>query len=278
MTKDNDQARPDSPAGSDTCGPADDRTMAAADAAPPVGGEPSPSPAAAAQTAKRPLGWKFWLTVGIVVVLVAAALWWLQRTGGFAVFSSPEAMQAYVKGYGAWAPVVFFLLQAAQVVAAPIPGNVTAMAGGFLFGFWKATALSIGATVVGSVAAFALARGFGRPLVVRLVGASVVDKYVDIVSRKGLPLLFAMFLLPFFPDDALCFIAGLAAVSWPVFLLMMLFTRPPGLIMSSLVGSGVVQMPIWGWVLIGAAALALVWLSYRYGEKINEWLLRRMAK
>ena len=48
--------------------------------------------------------------------------------------------------------------------------------------------------------------------------------------------------------------------------------------MSSLVGSGVVQMPIWGWVLIGAAALALVWLSYRYGEKINEWLLRRMAK
>ena len=226
---------------------------------------------------KKRMGWKGWTITALVVAALVGLYFWLRANGWLTLFSSPQAMQETVRGTGAWAPVIFFLLQAGQVIAAPIPGNVTAMAGGFLFGFWPATALSVAATITGSIAAFALARGFGRPLVARMVGVDLVEKYVDLVGRRGLGLLFAMFLLPFFPDDALCFIAGLTAISWPVFLIMMAVTRPPGLIMSALVGSGSIVMPIWGWVRIGTAALGLVWLSYRYGERLNAFLLRVMG-
>jgi len=36
--------------------------------------------------------------------------------------------------WGIWAPVIFILLQALQVIVAPIPGEVTGVLGGFLFG------------------------------------------------------------------------------------------------------------------------------------------------
>ena len=227
---------------------------------------------------QKKMPWWGWALLGLAVAGLVVLYFWLKNTGRLAVFSSVEAFRAYVSGFGVWAPLIFFLLQAAQVVAAPIPGNVTALAGGAMFGFWPALGMSVTATVLGSAIAFALAKAFGRPLVVRMVGQQVVEKYVDVVARKGTWLLFAMFLIPFFPDDALCFIAGLTAISWPLFLIIVIIARPPGLIFSTLVGSGQIVMPIWGWVLIGAAALGLMVLSFRYGEKINDWLMEKLMK
>lgn len=211
-----------------------------------------------------------------LVAIIAAGLVgyiWLKSQGLLAIFSSTDELQAYVQGFGPAAPAVFFLLQFAQVIISPIPGNVTTLAGGALFGFWKAFLLSAGAVIAGSMAAFGLARAFGRPLVVRLVGEKAVTRYVDTLASRQRLLLILFFLLPFFPDDALCLIAGLTGMGWVFFTVVLVLTRPWGLIFSALVGSGAITLPIWGWALIGAASLALLVASAKWGSRWEEKLL-----
>ena len=56
----------------------------------------------------------------------------------------------------------FFLLQFLSVVLAPIPSNITAAAGGVLFGTWPSFFLTFAAVVAGSLLLFWLARVLGR--------------------------------------------------------------------------------------------------------------------
>ena len=152
----------------------------------------------------------------------------LKDTEAFKIFESTQALQEYVGGFGAWAPAIFMLLQIAQVIIAPIPGNVTTLAGGAMFGFGPALAYSTIAILIGSLIAFGIGRVCGRPLVNKLAPADVVDKYLNVLAGKQRMTLALMFLFPFFPDDVLCLLAGLTGYSWGWFAVMVLLTRPGG--------------------------------------------------
>jgi len=201
----------------------------------------------------------------------------LRRSGQLAMFSSAEALQAWVDGFGAAAPAVFFVVQMIQVVVSPIPGSVTTLVGGMLFGLWPAFALSTAAVLCGSLLAFGLARVFGRPLVVHLVGPRITERYLGAMTSRARIALLLMFLLPFFPDDALSLVAGLTGLSWLFFGLAVLCTRPWGLLFSSLVGSGMVRVPVWGWALIAAATAAIAGVAIKWGPSIERRLYRRIA-
>jgi uncharacterized membrane protein YdjX (TVP38/TMEM64 family) len=207
------------------------------------------------------------------VVALSALYYWLQATGNLGVFSSKDTFKAWLQSLGAWADAVFFLLQLAQVLIAFIPGEVTGVAGGIALGFWRAMAIGTLGIATGSLIAFLLARKFGRPLVVRLAGGSVIDKYMDTVNRNSVWLLFAMFLLPFFPKDALSYVAGLTGIACPVFFIISFIGRLPGQVVSTLVGSGMISIPWWGWGIIALASGGLVYLSFRYSERISDWLM-----
>lgn len=209
-------------------------------------------------------------TIALVVVPAVMVANRVETPGGFReVFSSKDTLRDFVESYGVTAPLVFFLLQTMQIVIAPIPGNVTTVAGGMLFGFWKSFALTTAALVCGSSIAFMLSRMLGRPLVDRFVSPKVIDRYFDRLSRRYTVYLFLLFLFPFFPDDALCFLAGLTAIRYPVFLLIVLVARPPGLAFSALVGAGLISMPLWGWIALVLVSVLLLYLSLKYGERIE---------
>src|SRR5206468_9226443 len=63
-----------------------------------------------------------------------------------------------LREWGLLAPVVFIGLQGLQVVIAPIPGQLTAILGGYLFGQWAGLLYSTIGLTLGSVAAFGLGR------------------------------------------------------------------------------------------------------------------------
>jgi len=59
---------------------------------------------------------------------------------------------------------IFILIQITQVVAAPIPGELTGLIGGYIYGpLWGTLYSTIGLTI-GSWIAFSLARRLGEPL------------------------------------------------------------------------------------------------------------------
>lgn len=222
--------------------------------------------------------WKFALIIAAIVALTAV-YFWLKETGRLGVFSSKETFRDWLSQFGAWAPFIFILLQIAQVIVAFIPGEVTSVAGGLMFGFGWGIVLNIFGIALGSVIAFAVARKLGRPAVIKLAGGSAtIDKYMDKIDRNSVWLLFMMFLLPFFPKDALCYVAGLTGVAWPVFILISFFGRLPGQVMSALVGADIITVPIWGWVLIALGAAGLLVLSFKYSERIQDWLMRKLGR
>jgi uncharacterized membrane protein YdjX (TVP38/TMEM64 family) len=224
-----------------------------------------------------------WIFVLCAILVAVAILYYIGKNNGwFTLFEDKESLQAYVASFGAWAPLAFFALQFLQVILSPIPGSVTTLVGGVLFGFFYGFLLSFTAVFLGSIGAFLLGKKFGRPLVERIAGKEVVEKYMETVSSRQRILLILMFVFPFFPDDILCLIAGLSALNLPSFMLIVILTRPWGLLFSALVGSGFISVPMWAWFIIAAIAIALLVLATKYAplieERTHNWLKKTFLK
>ena len=213
----------------------------------------------------------FWISILVLIAAAVIIIYYVGiNNGWFSPFESKENVQAYVKSFGAWAPLAFFFLQFIQVILSPIPGSITTVAGGVLFGFFYAFLISTAAVFLGSVCAFLLGKIFGRPLVEKIAGKDIVDKYMKTVSSRQKMVLIMMFLLPFFPDDILCLIAGLSAMRLPYFSLLVIITRPWGLLFSALVGSGMIHMPGWGWIALAVVAALIFIITLKYAPSIED--------
>lgn len=211
-----------------------------------------------------------------VLLLFLFLCWGLWATGFFQVAHSPEGMQAYIQRFAPYSHGVFFLLQLVSVIVAPIPSNLTTVAGGLLFGAWSSFLLSTVAVVLGSAIVFQLSRRLGQPFAQKFVSGGTWERYGEVIRRKRDVFLFLAFLFPFFPDDLLCIMAGLTNIPFRRFLILVLLGRPWGLLAAAAVGGSVVSIPWWGMALLGVGGLALFLGALRYGDRIEEWIIERL--
>lgn len=152
--------------------------------------------------------------------------------------SNRDQILLAVESFGFFAPLVYILLQIVQTVAAPIPGQVVGSVGGFLFGPWGILWTLIG-SLIGDYIVFRLARRFGRPLLEKLFSPATIRKFDFIVDAKSASLiLFAIFLLPGFPDDVVCYIAGLTKLPIRRLMLLVGLGRLPTIILTNYLGAG----------------------------------------
>ena len=220
--------------------------------------------------------WALTLLSTLLLLSLGGILLW--NTGFFRAATSLEGLQAYIQAFSPYSHLVFFLLQLFSVVIAPIPSNITAMAGALLFGAVPSFLLTWAAVVLGSAVVFQLARRLGRAFADRFVSRTLSDRYLEVIRRKRDVFLAMAFLFPFFPDDILCILAGLTEISFPRFLVLVILFRPWGLLVASAVGGSVVSVPPWGMVLLGLGGLALFLLGMKYGDRIEAALLRRLGR
>lgn len=208
----------------------------------------------------------------VALVLLCAGVWFLYASGFFAAAATVQGLQDYILGFAPYSHLTFFLLQLLSVIIAPIPSNISAAAGGVLFGTWPSFAMTVGAVLLGSGVVFGLARGLGRPFAERFVSTRVSEKYLDTIRTKRDTFLVLAFLFPFFPDDVLCILAGLTEISFARFFVIAVCTRPWGLLFASALGGAALDVPLWAMVLMGAAGLVFFLLGMKYGEDVERWL------
>lgn len=187
---------------------------------------------------------------------------------------SATGITNWVLSFGTWAPFVYLSIMVAQVIASPIPAGPVALAGALIFGVWEGLALALTGSVIGSVLIFFVARRWGEPLVVRLVGERIYRKYVGILDAKGW-WLFAILLFPFMPDDAVVALAGLSALSFRRFLVVMVVGRIPGSTMTALLASDWVTSSTATWISIGLVVAVILALGFVYKERLESWMFRR---
>lgn len=146
------------------------------------------------------------MVAGTVVVLAAVvAVVLLVRSGGV------HDVRRVVASSGAWAPVLFVLLQAVVTIT-PLPRTVFTVAAGVLFGSISGVLLTILGTTLAALAAYWL---------VRFVGGGFVDRHahrpgVAWVRRRldhsGLLAVVSLRLIPAVPFAVMNYASGLAGV------------------------------------------------------------------
>jgi uncharacterized membrane protein YdjX (TVP38/TMEM64 family) len=175
----------------------------------------------------------------------------------------------FLDSLGPAAFVGFIILQAAQVVAAPIPGEVTGLLGGFLYGKFTGIVLSTIGLTIGSYIAFSLSRTFGRPLVDRFVNKSTIERFDYLLHHKGAFLVFLLFLIPGFPKDYLCYILGLGHLSTMEFLVIGATGRLFGTILLTLGGDYIRHHEYGKFSILVGVALIVVFIAMAYRDKLE---------
>jgi uncharacterized membrane protein YdjX (TVP38/TMEM64 family) len=197
---------------------------------------------------------------GITVVLLVAALLWGQPL--MDALGNREQAKQLIESAGIFGPLVFILIQIAQVVVAPLPGQVSGLVGGYLFGVIPGTIYSLIGATVGFLIIFAMARKLGRPFVERYFSKELIGKFDYITKSKGTLALFIIFLLPAFPDDLICYLAGLSKIPIRKLLLVSIAGRLPGYLILSMTGSGLSYENMNPIIITLAAALILFGLAF----------------
>jgi len=197
-------------------------------------------------------------------------------------FSSIKSLKQYILSTREKGVLVYILIQLLQVVFLPIPASVICIVGSLIYGPLLGSLYCCIGVCVGSLISFFVGRIFGFKLVTWIVGKENTEKYSEIIRKRGIVFLGLAFLLPMFPDDILCFIAGVTKIKVKNFIWVTILTRPIGVICMAIFGSGyIIPYRGWGiyaWVLILIIAMTLVYIVLRFQDKLQEFILKKVLK
>ena len=165
-------------------------------------------------------------------------------------FSDLNAVIKSIQGYGIWGPVVLFILFVLQVFFALIPGQALMVASGYIYGFTGGLLLTWSSLVIGGQAAFWLARHYGRPFAEKWISPSILDRWDKSAAGQGIGFYVITLVLPFFPNDGMCYVAGLGNMSSRRFLIANILGRGIASFLTVIVGAYAKQIPVIIWVAI----------------------------
>lgn len=182
--------------------------------------------------------------------------------------------RTYLRGFGAWAPVVSAALMLLQSVAAPLPAFVITFTNGLLFGWARGALLSWSSAMAGAALCFGIARSLGRPVVERLVGGARPLESSDLFFRRyGNRAVLVSRLLPFVSFDVVSYGAGLTPISFWSFLVATGLGQLPATLLYSYLGQNLTgSVRVLFWVFSITAALLVA------GTTLGPVFLRRIRR
>jgi uncharacterized membrane protein YdjX (TVP38/TMEM64 family) len=213
----------------------------------------------------------------LIGTILTVGTYLLYSFGLIDLFLDRHRMMKFIREHRAYSTLIFIGLQALQVVAAPVPGEVTGFVGGYFFGtFWGVIYSTIGLTI-GSWVAFMLARMLGRHIVEVVVNPEIIKKYDYVMKHKGLFLAFVMFLIPGFPKDILCYVLGLGHMRQRNFLLVSTSGRLFGTTLLTIGGNLFRDARYGAFFTVVGLGIAAILLVMIYRENIERWFRRIQA-
>jgi len=219
-----------------------------------------------------------WIIGGAIIATLVASCGWLVLTNAPAyqflvrLYVDKRFLKHTLREWGVLAPVIFIGLQALQVIIAPIPGELTGILGGYLFGQWVGLLYSTIGLTLGSLVAFAVGRWLGARYVRKLVSADIWRKMGFIVEAEGAILCFIIFLMPGIPKDMACYLFGLSPMPFWVFAVVSTLGRIPSTWVLSAQGARTASGDYLQVVLLTAMVVAVALPVYYYRNRLVEWL------
>ena len=150
--------------------------------------------------------------LGVGALAAAVLLVPALRDGVASVLSGDAArLRGELLGLGTGGALVLVGLMLVHAVV-PFPSEVLNAAAGFVYGFWVALPLVLAGWLVSALATYAIGRGAGRPLLLRLAGEQRLEEGSRVVERGGWTALLAARLIPIVPYSLVGYVSGAAGV------------------------------------------------------------------
>lgn len=144
-------------------------------------------------------------------------------------FSDLDTFQDYVNSYGVFGPIILGIFQCFKVIYAFIPGTIGYIAGPTIFGTLIGIIANYVGICAGSFIVFGLSKKYGNSIIRQIFSQKKYNKYMNWIKGKTdrfSVLLWFLLLIPFSPDDFLCYFAGLTDMKFRRFALIILTVKP----------------------------------------------------
>ncbi len=186
------------------------------------------------------------------------------------IITDQDLVSAYLKSFGPLGPIVLFVLMLAQVFVAVIPGHALMVTAGYVYG-GLGLGIVIASTVIGSQVAFLVARFYGRGLIYKLASPEIINRWDKAAYKQGILFYFFSFVLPIFPSDLMCYVAGLATIPARRFLVANILGRTVCAVFVTLIGIYGMHPPVWFWVaaLAGISTFFVSWAIYKRKQEAS---------
>lgn len=216
-----------------------------------------------------------------IMLFILSVYFVLNFCGLWEKLNSVSKFKSFILSLGFYGRSAFVLFQFLQVTFIPIPSPILIIAGSIIYGPFQAGLLSFAGILLGSAFAFFLGKIFGQKIVRFMVGKEAQKKWTKFLNNCKFSFVLMM-LLPCFPDDILCLVAGLTDMSWTFFMVTQFITRPIGIFSVSIFSSGnLIPYHGWGlivWAVIFILAFFLIYLSNKYSQNIESFLKRIFSR
>lgn len=180
-------------------------------------------------------------------------------------FSDREAVSQAIQSSSWWGPAILIFLFVLQTFLAFIPGQALMLASGYIYGFLGGFLITWLSLVAGGQAAFWLARRYGRGFAEKWISPAVLDRWDRSAAGQGIGFYAITLVLPLFPNDAMCYVAGLGRISARGFLIANLLGRGLASVITAAIGAYGSQIPAQVWIGTGVLIVlgVLIWQVIR---------------
>lgn len=208
----------------------------------------------------------------VLVILGGYVAWDVHFFGPLTrLFNNREELMEIVNQAGILGPSAYVFLQFLQTIVAPIPGGAVGPIGGFLFG-WEGVVWTLVGTTLGALLIFVVAKKFGRGVAEKVLDKKTMEKFDKIPEEKAEMMIFALFLIPGLPDDAIAYIAGMTKVSTLRLAVSWVIGRLPSVIVANMIGMGANEGNLRTVMIgLGIAALGMGFVAIK-NKEIMEFL------
>ena len=174
-----------------------------------------------------------------------------------------------VRSAGLFGVFVLLGLQLLQIVVAFIPGEVTQIAAGMMYGPWLGALIILIGCVLASAFVFGLVHRLGAPFVQSLVSTKYLEKIKALEESGKLNIIvLVLFIIPGLPKDVFTYLVPLTNMRMRDFLLLTTIGRIPGVLLSTYAAHGLVDDRLKQSLIIFAVAAVIVVLGIVFREKI----------
>jgi uncharacterized membrane protein YdjX (TVP38/TMEM64 family) len=209
-----------------------------------------------------------------LLVVAALALWTYREPLASLMhwFSDPQAVTDALRQSGIWGPTILFVLFVLQVFVAFIPGQALMVASGYIYGFTGGMLITWISLVTGGQAAFWLARRYGRRFAERWISPPVLDRWDRHALGQGIGFYAITLVLPLFPNDAMCYVAGLGKIPSRRFLIANMLGRGLASVITVFIGAfgSKISAPVW---IAAGILIVLVLIGWQISKNRNSSFL-----